>query len=190
MIRAAYRFFEIAWLVLLFGNLSLQGVENDAAPWSKPVNGIRGRLFVLLPDKAENPFCRVYVEFQNVENVLGQKKINFDLEKIQLKVINQDGTPLSSANEPYDGMKPLWKPMELPLDGAIRFRISFPGMGYSPGTKTIVDIEPPMTWMIPDNGSTYYLTGTFTVPRKERDQSPMDWSGTLEFPRVEIPRGK
>ncbi|HEV8331176.1 MAG TPA: hypothetical protein VGQ22_07145, partial [Steroidobacteraceae bacterium] len=57
----------IAWAALALG--------DDV--WSKPVNGLRARLLVLPSERAGSPFCRVFIEFENVDDVAGQKKIRF-----------------------------------------------------------------------------------------------------------------
>ena len=73
----------------------------------------------------------------------------------------------------------------------MRFRISFPGLGYNPKTdKVIVDVDPSGQWIIPQDGSTYYLSGNFTIDKKESDHPHMDWSGTLNLPKIEIPTAK
>ena len=67
---------------------------NDDAGWSKPVNGLRARLTVLPPEK-KPPFCRVYIEFENVDDVIGQKRIRFNPAKLALRVSDKDGKELS-----------------------------------------------------------------------------------------------
>lgn len=164
---------------------------SEDAPWSKPVNGLRARLLVLPSEKPESPFCRVYIELQNVSDVAGQKRLRFNPDKLTLIVADKSGKELAVANHPYDGRFPLWEPMLLPYDGTLKFRISFPGLGYRPGSdKVIVDVGPSKAWVIPQNGSTYYLSGTLSIKKEAGDHPHSDWSGTLTLPKVEIPRAK
>lgn len=158
--------------------------------WSEPVNGLRGRLIVLPSEKPHQPFCRVYIELENVSDVAGQKKIRFNPDKLTLAVTDIGGKRLPVANGPYDGMAPLWEPILLPFDGTTKFRISFPGLGYKPETdKVIVDVGPSRSWIVPQDGA-YYLSGTLSIKKKKGDHPYMDWSGTLVLPGVAIPKGK
>jgi hypothetical protein len=45
-------------LILLLLVVSTARADDDSG-WSKPVNGLRGRLLILPPQKADSPFCRV-----------------------------------------------------------------------------------------------------------------------------------
>jgi len=162
--------------------------DSTDTSWSEPANGLRGRLLVLPSEKPESPFCRVYIEFQNVSDVAGQMKLRFTPEKLQLAVTDRNGNRVATANGSYDGMSPLWEPVLLPYGGTLRFQISFPGLGYKPETdKVIVDVGPSKAWIIPQDGSTYYLSGTLSI-QKEKGNPPHDWSGTLTLPRVAIPK--
>ncbi len=159
--------------------------------WSPAVNGLCARLVVMPPEKADSPFCRVLIEMENVDDVAGQKKIRFAPDKLALRVKDETGKNLPIANGPYDGRTPLWEPTLLPYRGSMKFQISFPGLGYHPAKdKVIVDVGPSNAWSIPQDGSAYQLSGSFTVPREPGDHPHMVWSGTLELPKVNIPRAK
>jgi hypothetical protein len=158
--------------------------------WSKPVNGLSARLLILPAKESHSPFCRILIEMQNVSDVLGQKKIRFNPDKLALYVKDKNGKLLPIAIEPYDGISPLWEPTLLPYFGTIRFEISFPGLGHSDTDKVIVDVGPTKAWIIPQDGSTYWLSGTLTIEKQKSDHPSTDWSGTLELPGVEIPKCK
>jgi len=161
----------------------------DGYGWSKPVNGLRARLTILPSDKADSPFCRVFIEKQNVSNVMGQKNVRFDPDRLDLQVTDvTNGKPLAPTNAPYDGFAPSWNPTPIPYAGSTRFQISFPGAGYRPADRVIVDMGWSRTWVIPPGGW-YMLSGKLTIPAQKGDHSYMDWSGTLELPAVRIPRG-
>jgi hypothetical protein len=166
--------------------------SGDDAGWSKPVKGLRGRLLVLPPQKADSPFCRVFIEFENVDDVMGQKKIRFNPDKLSLRVSEKEGKELAHpADVSYDGESPLWETIALPYAGSMRFQISFPGLGYHPGAdKVIVDVGPDKAWVIPQGGPAYSLSGSLTIEGQQSDHPYMDWSGTLYLPKVEIPKAK
>jgi hypothetical protein len=93
--------------------------------------------------------------------------------------------PLNIASG-YDGCQPDWKPILLPMNGTIRFQISFPGSGYNPkADKVIVDVDASNTWVIPQDKQTYFLSGIFSV---ESSGNQRGWSGMLELPKVGIPK--
>ncbi len=161
------------------------GMEPE---WSPAVNGLRARLIVLPPEKADAPFCRVLIELENVDDVAGQMKIRFSPGKLALRVTDETGKNLPVANGPYDGMTPLWEATLLPYRGIIKFQISFPGLGHNPVKDiVIVDVGSSGVWIIPQDGSVYQLSGSFTVHREPGDHPRRDWSGTLELPKVNIP---
>ncbi|HEX2492380.1 MAG TPA: hypothetical protein VHK24_01305 [Steroidobacter sp.] len=171
----------LAWTALAFG---------DDAGWSRPVKGLRARLLVLQSQNMDSPFCRVLIEFENVDELVGQKNIRFSPDKLSLQVTDSDGKELALANGPYDGMSPSWEAIALPYAGSVRFQISFPGLGYRPATdKVIVDLGARKAWVIPQDDSTYFLSGTLSIEREQSDPR-MNWSGTLELPKVEIPKVK
>lgn len=162
---------------------------DDQAGWSSAVNGLRARLVVLSPASASTPFCRVMIEMQNMSDVAGQVKIPFTPDRLDLHITDESGKELALANDPYDGITPDWEPILLPMEGTIKFRISFGGLGYRSGTdKVIVDIGPSKVWVVPQNKKSYWLSGKFTVKGKEGDHPLMDWSGTIDLPKTKIPK--
>lgn len=176
--------------VLLLSVSVAMAADNEPA-WSPAVNGLRARLFIMPPEKADSPFCRVLVEMENVDDVAGQKKIRFTPDKLALRVTDETGKNLPIANGSYDGTAPLWEPTLLPYRGIIKFQISFPGLGYNPTKdKVIIDAGPSRAWIIPQNGSAYLLSGSLTVQREPEDHPHMVWSGTLELPKVRIPKAR
>ncbi len=163
----------------------------DNAEWSNPINGLRARLLVLDPQKPNSRFCRVFIEFENVADVMGQMHIRFATRKLKLRVTNQDGKDLAIATTAYDGFSPNWEAIALPYGGVLKFQISFPGLGYNPATdKVIVDVGAGAAWVIPQDNSIYYLSGTLSISPEMGDHPYMDWSGVLDLPRVAIPKAK
>ncbi|HEV7402783.1 MAG TPA: hypothetical protein VGO11_07660, partial [Chthoniobacteraceae bacterium] len=137
-------------LVLLLTVASARAAE-DAASWSKSINGLRGRLIVQPSEDARSPFCRIYVELQNVARG-GILKVAFSPGKIA-QVADQAGQAMPAPGiGNYDGISPTWKePLVIPVEGTLRFRISFPGAGYNPAEKSIIDLGPTAVWVIPQD---------------------------------------
>ena len=153
--------------------------------WSEPVNGVRARLS--LERQKDSPFLKVFIEFHNTSDVAGMKKLRFTPDKIQAQVTDERGTPLQTTRNPYDGTSPAWEPLQLPFEGTMRFRISFPGLGYQPNRdRTIIDFDPQASWIIPED-RTYFISGVLTIPKKEGDHPHLDWNGTLNLPKIPIP---
>ncbi len=177
---------KAAWALLLC-TMSGAAELDDDVEWSQPVNGLRARLMVLPAKETDSPFCRVMIEFENVGDNGGQKRIRFHPDKFKLRVVNAEGRELPNANGPYDGSSPTWESLLLPYGGTTRFPFNMAGLGYRPEDKAIIDIGPPHVWIIPQDGSTYFLTGEFTVEKEPGNHRHKDWNGTLELPPVEIP---
>jgi hypothetical protein len=177
-----------AFIAFAFLGLLVLRTHGGEPAWSEPVNGLRGRLSVEPPEK-DSRFCRVFLEFQNVQDVLGQKTVRFSPDKLKLQVQDRDG----KIRKPdlaviYDGMSPHWEPLLLPYAGTLRFQISFPGAGYDPAQKgLIVDMGPENVWTLPVKGDCY-LSGTFTCSREEGAHPLMDWHGSLNLPGALIPQ--
>jgi hypothetical protein len=107
-----------------------------------------------------------------------------------LRVTDSANAPLAKANGEYDGMSPLWQPLLLPFEGTLRFRISFPALGYRPKTDhTILDFGPSMSWVIPDDKE-YFASGTLTIPKMKGDHPFSDWAGRLTLLPIKIPASK
>jgi len=167
------------------------GVAAQETEWSKPFNGLRARLFVFPSDKADSPFCRVFIEMQNVGGVGGQMRIRFNPDRITFQVTDKTGKQLMRPSSVvWDGMVPPWETTQLPWTGTIKFQISFPGAGYRLTDKAIIDLGPGRTWTIPQDGTEYLLSGKLTIEKKSGDHPYMDWSGTLDLPPVEILKPK
>ena len=168
------------------------GLASDKdREWSKPVNGLRARLSVLPSQTPDSPFCRVFIELQNVAEVSGQIRIRFDTDRLDLHVTDSKGKQLPLPNNRvYDGLSPVWETIALPYSGTIKFRIDMRGLGYWPADKLIVDVGPSKAWFVPQDGSTYYLSGSLSIQKQESDHPYIDWSGALDLPRVRIPKAK
>jgi hypothetical protein len=178
------------FIFLVFPFLQTVHATDDNSPWSRADNGLRGRLAVVVPAKGNAPFFRIFVELQNVADVLGQVKINFSPTKMTFKITSKDGAVLAPDQGPYDGMIVGWVPIFLPFDGTIKFPIECQGLAVPPGTKAIIDLDSPRIWIIPQDGKTYFISASLTTPEDKSDHSAMIWHGTLNFPPAKIPNAK
>ena len=180
--------FVVIALLMIFASCGF-AQEGD---WSEPVNGIRARLSVYTPDEL-NPRCyRVLIEIQNVSPFAGQMKIRYSPERVTFQVADKTGKRfLERSNNPWSGQGGTgWEPTLLPNGGTIKFPIHLPGTGYRLTDTAILDMGAGQTWMIPQDGTTYFLSGRFQLERQNGDHpyNPyIDWSGTLLLPPVEIP---
>lgn len=161
---------------------------DENAEWSQPDNGLVVRLFILPPLKSQPPFCRVFIEFKNIDEVMGQKNIRFAPGALRLRVADRSGKELPAARRSYNGMSPKWEPILLPYAGNMRFQVSFPGLGYRATDRAIVDIGFGQSWILPPDGSKYYLSGCLAIRRESGDHPRMVWHGTLLLPEIEIPK--
>jgi hypothetical protein len=175
------------FLLLIFPLVPAAHANDDDSSWSRADNSLRGRLTVVLPTKGNEPFFRVFIEFQNVAHVMGQQRIDFNPEKIIFKVTSKDGALRTPATEAYDGLIINWMPILLPFDGTIKFPIECQGLAISPATKAVIDLDSPRVWIIPQDGKTYFLSGTLVIPEDASEPSTMIWHGTLNFPPTKIP---
>jgi hypothetical protein len=180
-----------AVLLFFFLLILAEGAAAQEAAWSKPVNGLRARLLILPSDRRDSPFCRVFIEMQNVSNSGGQMRIRFKPDLIVFEVTDRSGKPLLKPNAVFwDGLVPGWETTQLPWTGTIKFQISFPGAGYRPTDKVVVDMGAGRTWAIPQDGGEYKLSGKLTIARQNGDHPYIDWNGTIELPAVKIPKNK
>ncbi len=160
----------------------------EEGDWSAPDHGLRARLIVL-PSLKDDPFYRIYIELDNVDEVMGQKQIPFSPEKCSFKVTNEKGDELKEPHDlySYDGISPNWTPLSLPMGGTIKFRIDTRGLSCGDKKNTVVDLGIFRAWIIPQDGSNYFLSAKFTIPRDPHAHPIMDWHGTLDLPKVKIP---
>ena len=157
----------------------------EEQPWSESVNGLRARLS--LERQKDSPFLKVFLELQNTSDVAGIKSVRFTPSAITPVVTNKSGDELSRAGGSYDGMSPIWTPLTVPFEGALRFRMSFPGLGYNPSKDTtIIDLGSQQSWSIPEEG-VWFLAATLKIEKQDGDHPSLNWSGTVTLPKIAIP---
>ncbi|MHB1078766.1 MAG: hypothetical protein ACYC67_05145 [Prosthecobacter sp.] len=183
-------FMQRCFIIPLLGILLLCCCANTRADdgWSKPVNNLRARL--TLERDPNSSFLKLFVEFQNVADFMGNIRIRFKPEHLTLEVKDSKKHAIEKPGTVnYSAMKPRWdEPLLLPLDGNLRFRVSFPGFSTQPGNqRTIIDHGFDQIWVVPEEGD-HFLSGQITIPSERGDHSFIDWSGTLELPPIKIPK--
>jgi hypothetical protein len=203
------------WIFLLLLTPLLLQAADEQVNWSKPVKGLRARLFISPNrDPDSDHTYQIYLQFENV-GVLGsdgtisrEETFQFDQGELALDVANVSGQglpphpgwtihmspkPPGAVDEPFAGYN-----LSVPPGGNLAFPI-----GYISGTGTEhIYCSPLFTWDLPATGTgTYYLSGTFSFSLKNawpnvpagthptgRDWGiRLNWEGTLVLPPVQVP---
>ena len=113
-------------------------------------------------------------------------------ETLALKVVDQDGKELPRFHPGGNQLEYAWKPLLLPRNAFLSFQIgSSMRQGLGDYLGEYLEFHFWTQWKIsPTSATTLYLTGTFTVAPTPRQYPNPDWiwSGTLNLPKVEIPK--
>jgi hypothetical protein len=149
-------------------------------------NGIKGELEVV--DTGDH-FLEIYIKFTNTRDVANAITIPYRTDGIFIFQVKDDkGKVLDKAIGIYDGSRPIPKDLVLPYKGSLRYRYSFPGLGYNPTSKNkIIDLGCRYCWRLPASGN-YYLSGSFLCQKDKNLQK--NWSGNIIFKPVLIPNKK
>jgi hypothetical protein len=160
---------------------------SKKSAWSDSVNGLRARFIVFSPRQKGDANCRVLIEFENRVNVVGQRRIRFSPDNLEIHVSDAEGKKLSPlTNLAHDGSHIFWKPIELPYEGKIQFPITVPFGQIIPKLGfRLLDLGTLTVWEIPLSGE-YYLSGVFSVKREIRDSPITDWAGSITIPKVSL----
>lgn len=167
--------------------------------WSEPVLGLRGRLAL---EKGEMfnglRTTTVYLELQNSQNVLNPRQIYYDEEQVACSLLDEAGHPLDQVSGFADEFinPPYW--IALPMDSALRFRISVTGfVPFIPGKNIAGGLQISLArgnWVIlPDSPSDAYLSVSLLIkpPPPVKDipdfYEPGTWHGELKLPPLKIP---
>src|SRR4051794_32214095 len=126
------------FFAILLATAATSAISGQESNWSKPVNGLRARLEVLPPEKLDTPFCRVFIEMQNVSDILGQLRIRFTPQRLNLFVSPNGQELKKETTQMWSGLTPNWETTLLPSSGTIKFQVSLSGAGYRPDSKSIL----------------------------------------------------
>jgi hypothetical protein len=181
------------WLILfLLTPLLLHAADEDGT-WSKPVNGLQARLFISPLKKGDDGRLHMglYFQMQSHDGDEELMRVAYNPGTLHLKAVDQNGKELKTAPAGGNQQELLfWKPLILPGETFMSIRVggsTWEGSGKWLGEY--LDFHFWTRWLIPPpDETTYYLTGKFTIPNPAPDQTGLVWSGTLELPKVEIPR--
>ncbi len=153
--------------------------------WSQPVNGLRARISLLPDNHGESPILKIFIEIQNVVNIMGQRIIRFSPSRLELRVVDQAGGEVAAVEPMYNGLSPEWKDTILPHGGTIKFNITYPGSGYLQPNFMAIDLGPSKFWPLALN-DTYFVSGKLVIPPQKGDHPFLDWSGALEMPMIVV----
>jgi len=159
-------------------------------PGQSPTNDLRGRLVVLPPLASDPLHCRVFLELENTENTLGQRKVRFAMDKLTLQVVDKDGKPLEVSHNPYSGMSPNWEPMLLPFGGTIRFPINLHGLGHPKDLHQFIIDRARLNFVDHPATGDYFLTGTLAIPQADAGPFPISIGSEPQFSPSGNPKGK
>lgn len=171
----------------LFANSEIHPV--GIGDWSKPVNGLSGRLVIAVGRRLGESDVRetlVYLELQNVTDAAGEPmNVHFE-NQLRWELRDANGKPVPQSRSAGSGGRPgaMWVP--IPRDSAVRLRVNPYGFGAAKSEGFRIPLGE-TSWLIRagDEGE-YFLSATFTVSA-DRDHSPANpWSGTLELPAINI----
>lgn len=178
------------WLCAEVSQVHAQIANPVSGEWSKPVQGVRGRL-VLIKGAPVNGTVQihVYLELQNVSDVANPihlasgRSFSFDLT-------DANGRSKSESGMEVDVIVPddLFG-LVLPYESTLRFLVSVTGVGIPKDKAAQISVPHESSfksWVIdPGNDSLYFLSGIFkTTAQRQPHQT---WSIVLELPKVQIP---
>lgn len=161
--------------------------------WSAPVDGVRARLVAttMPADPSGKPQVRVDLEIENVSDVGNPIEIWWDSFDATLKMsLDADGAP---AKKPgiggsFASPPPYW--LQLPVDSAIRFTVTKNAFEYVPSGMTLFRPTTFQAWEV--TGAKALMLGATLTAAPNAPTSPTEhhraWTGTLQVPKIAIPR--
>lgn len=183
------------WIALLLLMPLLLRAADEEAAWSKPVQGVRARLYILPGHDPDLDYrYQVYLQFENV-GVTGNlglireaKSFQYSGMDLALQVVDARNRKVAATSPAmFDGMVPVWN-LLVPPGGSLSFPIGFVSSDWS------LSITPFQAWNLASTGPVvpHYLSGTFTAkfPRPNPPRNldvRLNWEGPLELPPIEIP---
>jgi hypothetical protein len=180
------RIFVIGIALFFFSlNPPLTGANDDNS-WSSLVNGLQARLsFERGKSLNGTPLISTYLELRNVADIGNVMELPLNLDRIQFEIVDERDRILPQGPNVYDEVTVEVGMLRMPHDSYLRFNISHHGAGIPKNQAALLDLGVSHVWTFSrDDGHSYYLRGKFSVePDKERT-----WSGTIEIPKVKIPK--
>ena len=178
------------WLCAEVSRVDAQIANPVSGEWSKPVQGVRGRLLLIKGAPVNGTVqIHVYLELQNVSDV-GSSIHLAPGQSFSFDLTDANGRSKPEAGEEVDVMTPD-DPfgLVLPHESTLRFLISVTGAGIPKGKAAQISVPHESrfkSWVI-DRGSAspYYLNGIFKATAQW--QPHQTWSLILELPKVRVP---
>jgi hypothetical protein len=163
-----------------------------AGDWSKPVNGLCGRLLIAEGRRLGESKVRettVYLELQNVSETAGSDINVYGAGPLKWQLLDAHGKPVPPAPSVGSGGRPSAMQAiqaSVPYDSAVRLRVNPYGFGSSRAIGFTIPLGE-STWNIrAGDTSEYFLSATLTASA-DRDRSPANaWSGTLDLPAINL----
>jgi hypothetical protein len=188
--------FEIFAAFGLSQNLRADNTNKNVGAWSEAVNGLRGRL-IITQEKEDNGVQRpkVFLELQNVAGDLSPLQINgFNPQtSFQCRVFDSAKNTVGSNLGKIREMQLPAFTLVVPFESSLRLNVNRHNPGAwgflkAPPKERIEIVLGAGIWTIEKgNRADYFLEGTFHI-EEAKPATPLNWAGTLEIPRVKIPR--
>jgi hypothetical protein len=154
------------------------------APWSPTVNGLRGRLQVVVKQVEKGtPVITTYLYLKTDPSRMATTTVAIDEAKLVFTVTDSAGEVLPPTNGPYEETRAPYGVLRLPHDSELHFNIAHHGAGVPGDQAGMLDLGSGAAWVLPrKTGEKYFLRGKLTIA------GPQDgWTGTLELPAVPVP---
>jgi hypothetical protein len=172
--------------------------------WSEPVDdrffSLRARMIIFeeYPPLEEGSVIKVYIELQNLNLGIGDKRVYFDIRNaLSWEVSDSNGKRVPHKPVPVMGWagpppQPCW--ITLPYDSTVRLRANLNFGGRSGGTLVVpINGLSGEAWQFPvGDTNTYFVTPTVNLNPPASvltNMSPMNqevWKGKLTLPRTKL----
>src|SRR5262245_52102252 len=154
--------------------------------WSKPVNGLSGRLLVAFEDLKPGLRHAVTLELRNVSETAGTPPVAvLNQPKLVTEVLDADGKPLAETGFPMSGPIPAPQWGVIPLGAYLGFRVDMQTVGVPPKDQALLAVGG-KTWGL--KPGTYVLRARLVVEGLVlRPPGPQNqWTGEMDLPPVEV----
>lgn len=166
-------------------------IVQNVGDWSKPVNGLQGRLILKRAQVLNaTPIISATLELLNVENRADAMRLLWETAKKEFHVVDATGSKFQNATMGfYDGWEAPPENHVLPYNFPWSLNLSINGLGISRNKAAIIDVGSNACWEIERDGKHYFFKMAIESGPTDDDQRPntWPWHGRLELPAVEIP---
>ncbi len=158
---------------------------DESAPWSKPSDGIQGRLVLLGKEPVNGtPILNVYLELRNVTNNASPIEILPDAWQLDWTVTDVEGKEQRPESGPFDEVRGPLGTLRLPWDSTLRLNVTHRGAGIPKDQGAFLDLGVGRQWTFRrDDPKPYFLQARLS----HREVKGNVWTGALDLPKVEVP---